>query len=150
MDAKQKDPIPQGKYVPAARHGDLIFTAGMTPRKDGALQYCGKVEAEKPLENYRAAAVLAAANALTAARNRLNEGETIRVLSMTVYVNAGEGFNAHSKIADFASEYLTAQLGEAGISARAAIGVAGLPSDAPVEVQLVCAVGPLSKTDAMK
>lgn len=139
MSARQKDPIPQGKYVPAARGGNLVFTAGMTPRKNGALQFSGKVEAGEPLEKYREAARLAAANALTAARNRLEDGEKIaRVLSMTVYVNAGEGFSAHSKIADFASEYLCEELGEAGTAARAAIGVAGLPGEAPVEVQIVC------------
>lgn len=139
MSARQKDPVPQGQYVPAARGGSLIFTAGMTPRKNGVLQFSGKAEADEPLEKYREAARLAAANALTAARNRLEDGEKIaRVLSMTVYVNAGEGFSAHSKIADFASEYLCEELGEAGVAARAAIGIAGLPGEAPVEVQIVC------------
>ena len=139
MSEKTKDPVPQGKYVPATRVGSLIFTAGMTPRKDGVLQFSGKVEAGEPLEKYREAARLAAANALTAARNRLEPGEKIaRVLSMTVYVNAGEGFNAHSKIADFASEYLCEELGEPGVAARAAIGVASLPGEAPAEVQIVC------------
>lgn len=139
MSAPRKDPVPQGKYVPAARGGNLVFTAGMTPRKDGALQFSGKAEAGEPVEKYREAARLAAANALTAARNRLEDGEKIaRVLSMTVYVNAGEGFTAHSKIADFASEYLCEELGEAGTAARAAIGVASLPGEAPVEVQIVC------------
>ncbi len=142
MDEKKKDPIPQGKYVPAARGGNLIFTAGMTPRREGVLQFSGKVEAGEPLEKYKEAAVLAAGNALTAARNRLEEGETIaRVLSLTVYVNAGEGFTAHSKIADFASEYLCAELGTSGSAARAAVGAASLPGDAPVEVQIVCMVG---------
>ena len=141
MSEKTKDPVPQGKYVPATRGGSLVFTAGMTPRKDGVLQFSGKVEAGEPLEKYREAARLAAANALTAARNRLEPGEKIsRVLSMTVYVNAGEGFTAHSKIADFASEYLCEELGEAGIAARAAIGIASLPGEAPAEVQIVCMV----------
>ena len=138
MSEKTKDPVPQGKYVPATRGGSLIFTAGMTPRKDGVLQFSGKVKAGEPLQKSGEAARLAAANALTAARNRPEPGEKIaRVLSMTVYVNAGEGFNAHSKIADFASEYLCEELGEPGVAARAAIGVASLPGDAPVEVQIV-------------
>ena len=138
MSEKTKDPVPQGKYVPATRGGSLIFTAGMTPRKDGVLQFSGKVKAGEPLEKYREPARLAAAKALTAARNRLEPGEKIaRVLSMTVYVNAGEGFNAHSKIADFASEYLCEELGEPGVAARARIGVARLPADAPVQVHIV-------------
>lgn len=137
-----KNPIPQGKYVPATRHGDLIFTAGMTPRKDGVLQFTGKVKAEEPLESYKKAVRIATANALTAARNTLADGEKIvRVLSFWVYINAEEGFVSHAKLADFGSDYLTEELGEAGSAARAAIGLGTLPGNAPVEVQLICAAG---------
>lgn len=137
-----KNPIPQGKYVPATRHGDLIFTAGMTPRKDGVLQFTGKVKAEEPLESYKEAVRIAACNALTAARNTLAEGEKIvRVLSFWVYINAEEGFVSHAKLADFGSDYLTEELGEAGSAARAAIGLGTLPGNAPVEIQLICAAG---------
>lgn len=137
-----KNPIPQGKYVPATRHGDLIFTAGMTPRKDGVLQFTGKVKAEEPLESYKEAVRIAAGNALTAARNTLTDGEKIVcVLSFWVYINAEEGFVSHAKLADFGSDYLTEELGEAGSAARAAIGLGTLPGNAPVEVQLICAAG---------
>ena len=137
-----KNPIPQGKYVPATRHGDLIFTAGMTPRKDGVLQFTGKVKAEEPLESYKEAVRIAAGNALTAARNTLTDGEKIvRVLSFWVYINAEEGFVSHAKLADFGSDYLTEVLGEVGSAARAAIGLGTLPGNAPVEVQLICAAG---------
>ena len=137
-----KNPIPQGKYVPATRHGDLIFTAGMTPRKDGVLQFVGKVKADEPLERYREAVRLAASNALTAARNMLTGDEKIvRVLSFLVYINAEEGFVSHAKLADFGSELLTEELGEAGAAARAAIGLGTLPGNAPVEIQLICAAG---------
>lgn len=64
-------PIPQGKYVPATRFGSLIFTAGMTPRKNGVLILSGKVTAEQPLESYRDAVYQAASNALIAAQNQL-------------------------------------------------------------------------------
>ena len=63
MSEKTKDPVPQGKYVPATRGGSLVFTAGMTPRKDGVLQFSGKVEAGKPFEKYREAARIAASMA---------------------------------------------------------------------------------------
>lgn len=133
-----KNPIPQGKYVPATRGGNMIFTAGMTPRNNGVLIFSGKVTAEEPLETYRDAVRQATCNCLTAARNKLEEGESIqRVLSMTVYINAAPGFSSHAKLADFASEYLVEELGDAGIGARAAIGIASLPGDAPVEIQLV-------------
>ena len=133
-----KNPIPQGKYVPATRGGNMIFTAGMTPRNNGVLIFSGKVTAEEPLETYRDAVRQAACYCLTAARTTLEEGESIqRVLSMTVYINAAPGFSSHAKLADFASEYLVEELGDAGIGARAAIGIASLPGDAPVEIQLV-------------
>ncbi len=142
MSTEKKNPIPQGKYVPATRSGNLIFTAGMTSRKNGVLQFTGKVKASEPLETYREAVRIAAANALTAAQNTLEEGEKIaRVLSFWVFINAEQDFVSHAKLADFASDYLNEELGAAGAAARAAIGLGTLPGNAPVEVQLICAAG---------
>lgn len=136
-----KNPIPQGKYKPAVRYGNLVYTAGMTPRKDGVLLLSGKIRADEPLETYAPAIVQAADNALTAARNCLGEGEKIaQVLSLTVYVNAESDYTTHAKVGDVASAYLYEQLGDAGIGPRAAIGIATLPGNAPVEVQIVAAV----------
>ena len=136
------NPIPQGKYKPAVRFGNLVYTAGMTPRKNGVLRQCGKVTPGQPLEHYRDGVRQATENALTAARNCLNEGEQIvQVLSLTVYINASPDYTTHAKVGDLASEYLFEQLGEAGIGPRAAIGMATLPGNAPVEVQLVVGVG---------
>ncbi|MBR5642228.1 MAG: RidA family protein [Firmicutes bacterium] len=141
MSEIKANPIPQGKYVPAARFGQLIYTAGMTPRKNGVMIFSGRVEKDAPLETYKEAVRQAADNALTAARNKLEEGERIaRVLSMTVYVNAEDVFTAHAKIADFASDFLSEELGDASPMARVSIGVATLPGNAPVEIQLVCGV----------
>ena len=135
-----KNPIPQGKYKPAVRYGNFIFTAGMTPRKDGVLILSGKIEADQPLDYYREAIIQAAANALTAAKNCLAEGEKIvQIMSLTVYLNAAPDYLTHAKVGDVVSEYLYEQLGEAGIGPRAAIGLATLPGNAPVEVQLVAA-----------
>ena len=142
MSEKKANPIPQGKYVPATRFGDLIFTAGMTPRKNGVLIQTGKVSAAEPLESCRDAVRQAADNALTAARNQLADGEAIaRVLSMTVYVNAEDGFTAHAKVADFASDFLNEELGGASPMARTSIGIASRPGNAPVEISLVCGAG---------
>ena len=138
MIEKKANPIPQGKYVPATRFGDVIVTAGMTPRKNGQLIQTGRVLKDAPLEDYKDAVRQAAENALTAARNQLAEDECIvRVLSMTVYVNAEDGFTSHAKIADFASDYLNEELGDASPMARVSIGVATLPGNAPVEIQLI-------------
>lgn len=137
-----KNPIPQGKYKPAVRYGDFIVTAGMTPRKDGVLILSGKIRADQPLESYKEAVIQAASNALVAAENCLAEGEGLaQVMAMTVYVNAEADFTTHPKIGDFASEYLCEQLGDAGSCARAAVGVATLPGNAPVEIQLMVMAG---------
>ena len=134
------NPIPQGKYRPAVRYGSFIYTAGMTPRKDGVLLMSEKVSAAKPAEYYRDAAVQAASNALTAAKNALAEGEKIaQILSLTVYVNTEPDYLTHAKIGDLVSGWLCEQLGDAGIGARACVGVATLPGNAPLEVQIVAA-----------
>lgn len=134
-------PVPQGNYLPAKRVGGLIFTAGMTPRRDGELILTGPVRAQEPLEAYREAVVLACCNALAAARDRLEGDEALSaVVNMFVFIMAEPGFSAHAKLADFASEYLCSELGRAGIGARTAIGVATLPGNAPVEIQLTAAV----------
>ena len=139
---KQANPIPQGMYVPANRFENLIFTAGMTPRDNGVLIKTGKIAIADPIEDYRDAVRQAAKNALIAARNKLEEGEHIaRILLITVYVNAEEGYSTQAKIADHASEYFCEELGEAGIGSRAAVGVASLPGNAPVEISIICAVG---------
>lgn len=137
-----QNPIPQGNYRPAVRFGSLVFTAGMTPRKNGVLLQSGKVTPDQPPEAFREAARQAACNALTAAQNCLEEGESIlQILSLTVYVNASPDYTTHAKIGDLVSDYLLEQLGQAGIGPRAAIGVATLPGNAPLEVQLTAAVG---------
>lgn len=137
-----QNPIPQGNYRPAVRFGSLVFTAGMTPRKNGVLLQSGKVTPDQPPEAFREAARQAACNALTAAQNCLEEGESIlQILSLTVYVNASPDYTTHAKIGDLVSDYLLEQLGQAGIGPRAAIGMATLPGNAPLEVQLTAAVG---------
>ena len=140
------NPIPQGNYVPASRFGNLIYTAGMTPRKNGILIQSGKVMTTEPVDTYKSAVRQAVANALTAAKNLLTEQEQLeQILSLTVYIQAEETFQAHSNLADFASEYLYEQLGNSGIGSRAAIGVATLPGNAPIEIQLIAGVSSKNK-----
>ena len=141
MNQGIEQPIPQGKYLPAVRHADVIYTSGMTPRKAGILMYSGKIRATDSIESHRDAVRLATLNAVAAAQACLREDEKISiVLQLTVFLNAEQGFTAHAKIADYASEVLIERLGSGSIGSRAAIGVATLPSDAPVEVTLVARV----------
>jgi enamine deaminase RidA (YjgF/YER057c/UK114 family) len=143
MNAVSKDinPIPQGKYVSASRHGDIVYTSGMTPRQNGVLILTGKISSSESLDTYREAVRLAAANALAAARNLLTVQEHLaKVISLTVFIASDETFQAHSRLADFASEYLHQEIGDAGIGSRAAVGVASLPGNAPIEIQLIAAI----------
>lgn len=101
----------------------------------------GRLYPDKALDFYRQAVRQAACNALAAASTQLREGETIcEVVSLTVYVNASEGFSEHSGIADFASEYFRESLGEKGVGTRTAVGVSSLPSNAPIELQIIAGV----------
>lgn len=136
-----EQPIPQGKYLPAVRHSDLIYTSGMTPRKAGKLIYSGQIRANDPIESRKDAVRLATLNALNAAEACLNEGERIAlILQLNVFLNAEEEFTAHAKIADYASDLLIENFGANCIGSRVAIGVASLPSNAPVEIILTAKV----------
>jgi enamine deaminase RidA (YjgF/YER057c/UK114 family) len=144
VTARLPDPVPQGAYLPARRHGDFVISAGMTPRRDGALMFTGPVRCDDPPERHSEAVELATDNALRAVQNLLRDGEEIAlVLSLTVWIAAERGFVGHSRLADFASALLTRSLGPSGMAARAALGVMTLPGNAPVEVQLQVVVGPV-------
>lgn len=140
--SSQTQPKPQGNYAAATRRGTQVFTAGMTPRQNGVLIRTGGVRSTDDLNDYKEAAELAVGNALKAARATLEANEEIaQILSMTVYVaSADQSFDKHSKIADFASDYLFAELGQSGISARAAVGVFSLPGGSPLEISLIAAI----------
>ena len=141
MNQSTTQPVPQGDYRPAARHGDLIFSSGMTPRRGGVLVHKGRMRAADLVEAHQDAVVLATLNALTAVQGCLAEGERIAVVvQLTVFLNSEPEFSAHSKVADFASATLIAQLGPDCIGSRAAIGVASLPAEAPVEITIVASV----------
>jgi enamine deaminase RidA (YjgF/YER057c/UK114 family) len=134
-------PRPQGRYLPAVVHGDLAYSAGMTPRVNGELICRGTVGADVTAERARELAGRAAANALSAVAAAAGGIDNIaRCLRLTVYVAAAPGFTAHSAVADGASDALWEQLGERAAVVRSAVGVAGLPSGAPVEVELTAAL----------
>ncbi|WP_170574136.1 RidA family protein [Ruegeria atlantica] len=136
-----KVPSPQGFYNPAARHGDIVFTSGMTPRQDGKLLFSGAIKLNDTPDQHREAVRLAAQNALMAARSALTKGEKLGViLQLQVFLNCEPGFAAHPQVANFASEYLAEELGAASIGSRAAIGVSSLPSNATVEITLTAAI----------
>lgn len=134
-------PEPGGLYTPAVRTGSLVFTAGQTPRTDGNLLYVGKVGEGITIKEAGDAARLCVLNALAAVRSEVGSLDKVaRVVKLTGYVASAEGFGDQSKVVDGASEVIHWLLGPDGLHARTAVGVAELPSGAPVEVELVVEV----------
>lgn len=138
-------PTPQGAYQPFVRCGDLVFTAGMTPRLDGALVLSGRLGYEggdPDVAAVRAAAQVAARNALAAAAAGAGGlGNLTAVVRVTVFVAGSPSEGELTRVAEGVREALSTELGEPGGAAAASvIGVAVLPSGAPVEVEMVAAV----------
>ncbi len=131
-------PNPAGSYVPAARAGALIFTAGQLPLKEGQLLYTGKVGREVSTEEAQEAARLCALNALAAVKAEAGSLENVsRVVKVTGYVASAAGFNGQPGVMNGASDFIGEAFGERGLHARSAVGVAELPLDAPVEIELI-------------
>jgi enamine deaminase RidA (YjgF/YER057c/UK114 family) len=132
---------PLAAYVPAVRTGDLVFTAGQIPRRDGALLATGKVGAGVSPEEARACAEQCALNALAAVVSVAGDLSAIQqIVKVVVYVASVPDFTGQPVVANGASELLAALFGDAGVHARSAVGAASLPLDAPVEVELVVKV----------
>lgn len=131
-------PEPAGSYVPATRAGNLVFTAGQMPLIGGELSLRGKVGDAVTVEEAQQAARLCALNALAAAAAEAGGlNNIIRVVKVTGFVASGQGFNGQPQVLNGASDFLGEVFGEAGLHARSAVGVAELPLDAPVEVEIV-------------
>ncbi|MGH3671718.1 MAG: RidA family protein [Pseudonocardiaceae bacterium] len=128
---------PAGAYVPAVRSGSLVFTAGQLPLVDGALAATGKLGAEIDVELGRQCARVCALNALAAVDDLVGLDEMLRVVKMVGFVASASGFTAQPAVLNGASELLGQLFGEVGQHARSAVGVAELPMDAPIEVELV-------------
>jgi enamine deaminase RidA (YjgF/YER057c/UK114 family) len=133
---------PLAAYVPAVRFEDLVYTAGQLPLVNGALRAVGKVGAEVSVEEAVECARIAALNGLAAVVDIAGELDAInRIVKVTVYVASAPEFTDQPLIANGASQLLGDVFGQSGHHARSAVGVAVLPLDAPVEVELVVAVG---------
>ena len=140
--ALPSDAPPLAAYVPAVRSGDLVFTAGQLPRRDGELVATGKVGAEVTPEVAAEAAAACALNALAAVKGEVGDLSAVRrVVKVVVFVASAPDFTGQPGVANGASELLGKVFGDAGVHARSAVGVAVLPLDVPVEVELVVEVG---------
>jgi enamine deaminase RidA (YjgF/YER057c/UK114 family) len=128
---------PLAAYVPAARSGSLVFTSGQLPTVDGVLLKAGKVGAEVTAEEAKELAERCALNALAAVKAEIGDLARVRrVVKLVGFVASAPGFTGQPGVVNGASELLGKVFGEAGAHARSAVGVAVLPLDAPVEVEL--------------
>ncbi|MFZ4064517.1 MAG: RidA family protein [Candidatus Nanopelagicaceae bacterium] len=129
--------IPLAAYVPAVKTGKLVFTAGQLPMVNGAIPITGKVGAEVTVEQAKELAQICALNALAALNLVADVDDVARIVRVVGYVNGAPGFVNQPAVINGASELLLALWGDVnGKHARSALGVAELPLNSPVEVEL--------------
>jgi enamine deaminase RidA (YjgF/YER057c/UK114 family) len=129
---------PVAAYVPAVRTGNRVFTAGQLPLVDGKIPFIGKVGSDVTPEQAKDMAQICALNSLAAISLVADIDQIERVVRVGGFVNGIPGFVAIPQVINGASELLIKLFGEAnGKHARTAIGVAELPLNAPVEVEMV-------------
>ena len=135
---------PVAAYVPAVRDGDLVWTSGQLPMVGGALAATGKVGAGEGLvspERAHELARICVLNALAAVKSVIGDLDQVaRVVKVVGFVASDPAFTGQPAVVNGASELLGQAFGEAGIHARSAVGVAVLPLDAPVEVEITVRV----------
>lgn len=134
-------PKPVAAYIPAVQTGDVVYTSGQIPVAEGKIQYSGKVGKEVTKEQAYEAAKLCALNALAAVKGVVGDLEKIeRIVKVVGFVASAEGFTEQPAVVNGASEFLGELLGEKGLHARSAVGVAELPLNVPVELEMIVKV----------
>ena len=129
---------PVAAYVPAVVSGRHVFTAGQLPFVEGALPVTGKVGSEVDAETATEQARQAALNGLAAVQSVAGSLDRVaKVVKVTVFVASDPSFTGQPGVANGASQLIGDVFGDAGVHARSAVGVAVLPLDAPVEVELI-------------
>ncbi len=131
---------PLAAYIPAVRTGNLVYTSGQLPLESGELIHAGKVGSEVSPEQAKTAARTCALNALAAIEALVGIDAVSRVVKLVGFVASAPGFTGQPGVVNGASEVLGEIFGDAGAHARSAVGVAELPLNAPVEVELIVEV----------
>jgi enamine deaminase RidA (YjgF/YER057c/UK114 family) len=133
--------LPLAAYVPAVRTGRYVYTSGQLPMLAGELLAVGKVGADLGAAEASALARTCALNALAAVASVAGGLSAIRrIVKVTGFVASAPGFTQQAQVVNGASELLLEVFGEAGRHARSAVGMAVLPLDAPVEIELIAEV----------
>ncbi|HEY0165750.1 MAG TPA: RidA family protein [Jatrophihabitans sp.] len=130
-------PPPAAKYIPAIRTGQLVYTSGQLPTVDDVLPAAGKVGAEVTAEDAAGYARTCALNALAAVHDLVGIDSVVRVVKLLGFVASTPDFTEQPAVINGASELLVEVFGEAGAHARSAVGVAVLPLNAPVEIEMI-------------
>lgn len=136
---------PVAAYVPAVRSGEHVYTSGQLPFVNGELPEAGKVGAEVDPERAAELARIAALNAVAAAADLVGLDNIEQIVKVNGFVASAAGFNGQPGVINGASTVLQEIFGEAGVHARAAVGVAELPLNSPVEVDMVLRVRDTSR-----
>ncbi|ALU73416.1 LysR family transcriptional regulator (plasmid) [Rhodococcus erythropolis R138] len=129
-----------GIYTPAVRTGSIVYTSGQLPLADKQLLATGQVGAEVTADEAAALTRVCALNALAAIETVAKLDNVTRIVKLTVFVSSATGFNDQALVANGASMFLKEVFDEFGVHARSAVGVAELPLDSPVEVELIVEV----------
>jgi enamine deaminase RidA (YjgF/YER057c/UK114 family) len=132
---------PVAAYTPAVRSGSYVYTSGQLPMVAGSLPDTGKVGAEVTPERAKELAQICALNAIAAVKSVVGDlDQVVRVVKVVGFVASAPGFTGQPGVVNGASELLGQVFGDAGVHARSAVGVAVLPLDAPVEVEMIVEV----------
>ncbi len=131
---------PVAAYVPAVRSGAYVYTSGQLPFVDGALPETGKVGADVTPERAQELAAICALNAIAAVKSVVPLSSVRRVVKVVGFVASAPDFTGQPAVMNGASTLVLEAFGDIGAHARSAVGVAVLPLDAPVEVEMIVEV----------
>lgn len=130
-------PKPAGSYIPVVVTGNLAFVSGQIPMQDGKVLYTGKVPSEKSIQEAQEAAKLCAINLLAQLKANLGSLDKItKIVRVSGFVNCTPDFAEHPKIINAASDLFFEIFGEKGKHSRIAVGVANLPLNSTVEIDM--------------
>jgi enamine deaminase RidA (YjgF/YER057c/UK114 family) len=134
-------PTPAANYVPWIVLNGIVYLAGQTPKEDTVLKYSGQIGKDLTTEQGYYAARLCAIRLLSALHSAADGLDNVeRILKLTVFVNAGEGFSEHPQVANGASDLLREVFDDAGTHVRSAVGASSLPGNAAVEVEMIAQI----------
>jgi enamine deaminase RidA (YjgF/YER057c/UK114 family) len=132
---------PLAAYTPAVRTGNYVYTSGQLPMVAGVMAATGKVGGEVTPEQGKELAAASALNAIAAVKSVIGDlDKVVRVVKVVGFVASVPEFTGQPGVVNGASELIGHAFGAAGVHARSAVGVASLPLDAPVEIEMVVEV----------